>query len=131
MRYRLEIDDDSGLTTPTTVDSLLSTSHEVADSLAFGMQYWWRVTAYDKSGLSTQATVKNFWTWQLGDVDHSHGTDIGDLTVLINNLFITFEPIDPPLVADMTGDCQVDIGDLTALINNLFITFGPLGIGCQ
>ncbi len=66
------------------------------------------------------------------DGDALDGVDVGDLTKLINNLFITFEAIDCPAEANCDGDGanSVDVGDLTALINNLFITFAPLP-ACQ
>ncbi len=131
VRYRLEVAVDSSFAVKKTYDSLLVTSFTVADSLAFGTHYWWRVTAFDKTGLSVQTPVRNFRTWQLGDIDYSHGTDIGDLTAFIDNLFLSFTPILPLKLADLTGDCNVDIGDLTALINNLFITFEPLKAGCE
>ncbi len=66
----------------------------------------------------------------VGNVDCSpdDGVDIGDLTALINNLFITFTPLCCPSEANCDGDAadNIDIGDLTALINNLFLTFTPL-----
>lgn len=56
--------------------------------------------------------------------------DIGDLTNLINHLFISFEPICCVAEADISPtlepDGAVDIGDLTELINHLFITFADL-----
>ncbi len=66
------------------------------------------------------------------DGDITDGVDVGDLTKLINNLFITFEAIACPAEANCDGDPlnSVDVGDLTALINNLFITFAPLP-ACQ
>ncbi len=70
----------------------------------------------------------------VGNVDCSagDGVDIGDLTALINNLFITFDPLCCQAEANCDGDPtnSVDVGDLTALINNLFITFAPLP-ACQ
>ncbi len=64
----------------------------------------------------------------VGNVDCSEddGVDIGDLTSLINNLFIDFAPLCCDGEANCDGVGGIDIGDLTALINNLFITFAPL-----
>ena len=57
---------------------------------------------------------------------------MGDLTVLIDNLFISFADIIPPRIADLDGDCQRTMGDLTVLIDNLFISFDPLTVpGCD
>ncbi len=65
------------------------------------------------------------------DCDPMDGVDIGDLTALVNNLFITFVPNCCDAEANCDGDPtgNIDIGDLTGLINNLFITFTPLP-GC-
>lgn len=56
--------------------------------------------------------------------------DIGDLTNLINHLFITFTPICCEEEADISPrffpDGVVDIGDLTDLIDHLFISFNIL-----
>ncbi len=97
------------------------------------------------AGLSASTSYKvNAGYWQnfgsgcciatVGNVDCSplDAVDIGDLTSLINNLFITFAPLCCASEANCDGDPgnNVDIGDLTALINNLFITFAPLP-SCQ
>jgi hypothetical protein len=62
------------------------------------------------------------------DGDPSEIIDIGDLTALIDYLFITFAV--PQCLAEANCDGSingiVDIGDLTALIDFLFITFAPL-----
>ncbi len=69
-----------------------------------------------------------------GNVDcgAGDGVDIGDLTVLIDNLFISFTPLCCKEEANCDGDAgnQVDIGDLTNLIDNLFISFQALP-ACQ
>ncbi|UCC45560.1 MAG: hypothetical protein JSU65_06485, partial [Candidatus Zixiibacteriota bacterium] len=62
-----------------------------------------------------------------GNVDNDTGdvTDIGDLTALIDFLFISFEPPVCMEEANADGAGDVDIGDLTRLINFLFISFDP------
>lgn len=60
------------------------------------------------------------------DCDPIGAVDIGDLTVFINNLFVTFEPLCCIGEADCNGDGAIDIGDLTVLIDNLFVSFSPL-----
>ncbi|MBU0984094.1 MAG: hypothetical protein KKA42_09510, partial [candidate division Zixibacteria bacterium] len=59
--------------------------------------------------------------------------DVGDLTVLIDHLFINFmalccvtEADVAPLISGGAPDNQVDVGDLTAMIDHLFINFAPL-----
>ncbi len=66
----------------------------------------------------------------MGDIDLSHGTDIADLSKLIDFLYISFTPIVPLKVADVDGDCAVDIADLTRMIDYLYINFAPLDDGC-
>ncbi|MBU0982672.1 MAG: T9SS type A sorting domain-containing protein [candidate division Zixibacteria bacterium] len=66
-----------------------------------------------------------------GNVDNSADdiVDVGDLTRLIEHLFISFEPLFCPDEADVAPeipDGSVDVADLTALIDHLFITFGDL-----
>jgi hypothetical protein len=53
---------------------------------------------------------------------------MGDLTVLIDHLFISFNPlacVDEGNV-DLSADGLVTMGDLTVLIDHLFISFNPL-----
>ncbi|MBU0984093.1 MAG: PKD domain-containing protein [candidate division Zixibacteria bacterium] len=57
--------------------------------------------------------------------------DVGDLTNLIDHLFISFTPIcceDEADVSPVPGDGSVDVGDLTGLIDHLFISFPPLQV---
>jgi len=59
--------------------------------------------------------------------DLSNIVDIGDLTALIDYLFITFAVPECMEEANCDGSVGgvVDIGDLTALIDYLFISFTP------
>ncbi|MBU0983832.1 MAG: hypothetical protein KKA42_08180, partial [candidate division Zixibacteria bacterium] len=59
------------------------------------------------------------------------GVDVGDLTNLIDHLFITFTPVCCPAEADIVfepgpGPVVIDVGDLTAMIDHFFINFPPL-----
>ena len=62
----------------------------------------------------------------VGDVDQSGGVDITDISVLIDNQFLTLTP----LVCEAEGDVDfsggVDITDLSVLIDNQFLTLTPL-----
>jgi len=62
----------------------------------------------------------------VGDIDQSGGVDITDISVLIDNQFISLTP----LVCDEEGDVDfsgaVDITDLSILIDNQFLTLTPL-----
>ncbi|MBI5266609.1 MAG: M6 family metalloprotease domain-containing protein [candidate division Zixibacteria bacterium] len=132
IHYKLELSQSEGFTPAVQIEPIPTTQYTLTDSLAWGTHYWWRVRAIDRNGLFTLCpNPKNFWTWQLGDIDHSHGADIADLSTLIDHLFISFTPIAPLKVADVDGDCRVDISDLSALIDYLFISFTPLRVGCE
>ncbi len=65
----------------------------------------------------------------VGNVDGSldQGVDIGDLTVLVDHLFISFMPLLCEEEGNVDGATGVDIGDLTVLVDHLFISFTPLG----
>jgi len=64
-----------------------------------------------------------------GNIDDDPGeiVDLGDLTALIDYLFITFTPPVCIEEANVDGDLEgmVDLGDLTALVDYLFISFTP------
>jgi len=53
--------------------------------------------------------------------------DLGDLTSLIDYLFISFTPLACREEANCDGDpqCNIDLGDLTCYIDYLFISFTP------
>ena len=63
----------------------------------------------------------------MGDCDQSGAVDITDISVLIDNQFLTLTP----LVCEAEGDVDysgvVDITDLSVLIDNQFLTLTPLG----
>ncbi len=60
------------------------------------------------------------------DDDPQQTVDMGDLTVLIDHLFISLEPVDCPAEANVDATGGVDMGDLTRLIDHLFIDLSPL-----
>lgn len=57
------------------------------------------------------------------DCDPTNNVDISDLSVLIDNLFISFSPLCCPAAANVDGQPGVDISDLSSLIDFLFISF--------
>ncbi len=65
-----------------------------------------------------------------GDIDGGGTVDIGDLTILIDNLFISFQPLSNPSRADVDGSCWVDVGDLTYYILYLFLEGQAPQPGC-
>ncbi|MBD3256841.1 hypothetical protein GF377_00310 [candidate division GN15 bacterium] len=66
----------------------------------------------------------------VGNVDGSpdDAVTLGDLTVMIDHLFITLAPLACPDEGntDRSLDGKVSLGDLTVLIDHLFITLDPL-----
>ncbi|MBU0982976.1 MAG: PKD domain-containing protein, partial [candidate division Zixibacteria bacterium] len=62
--------------------------------------------------------------------DGDQSVDVGDLTNLIDHLFIGFAPVcclEEADVAPLSGpDGGIDVGDLTTMIDHLFITFPAL-----
>ncbi len=60
------------------------------------------------------------------DCDPGQGVDISDLSRLIDNLFISFDPLCCFDEANVDGAGSIDISDLSVLIDNLFISFAPL-----
>ena len=68
-------------------------------------------------------------SWSTGNIDNDPEDicDLGDLTKLIDYLFISFTDPECKEEANIDGDPEglVDLGDLTALIDYLFISFTP------
>lgn len=84
--------------------------------------YW---QDFDLGGSGTCCTGPS-----VGNVDGSldNLVTMGDLTVMIDHLFITLTPlacIDEGNV-DLSADLLVTMGDLTVMIDHLFITLTPL-----
>jgi hypothetical protein len=107
--------------------------------------YFWTAFATVKQGSQAdlEATIAAAYDWYflnvrgcsfgcclpptVGDVDQSGAVDITDISVLIDNQFLTLTP----LVCEDEGDVDysgvVDITDLSVLIDNQFLTLTPLG----
>jgi len=109
------------------------------DTLTF-----WTILATMRNGSLTQfeANVDDAKVWYaklrvpcgccvtMGNVDVSPDqlVTMGDLTVMIDNLFITLTPLacNDEGNVDLSPDGLVTMGDLTILIDNLFISLTPL-----
>jgi hypothetical protein len=63
------------------------------------------------------------------DCDFSDAVDVADLTILIDHLFISLDPLPSVDEANIDGEEQIDIADLTRLIDFLYISLAPLP-GC-
>ena len=88
------------------------------------------VSPYDGSRSGTQdAYVTKICfpccTGRTGNVDCDGGTDISDLSTLIDYLYITFAPLCCTGEANTDGQPGIDIADLSVLIDFLYINFTP------
>ena len=129
--YKLTISTDQGFMIKTQFDSIMTSSHTLVDSLDFNEEYWWKVEVTNRYGVSAESGAKAFYTWTLGDMNHSHSANLTDLTMLVNALFLGGAPITPAFVGDVTGDCGINLTDLTRLVNYLFLEGPNLSPGCE
>ncbi len=60
------------------------------------------------------------------DCDSEDQVTMGDLTALIDHLFVSLDPVCCEGEADTDGGSGVTMGDLTVLIDHLFISLNPL-----
>ena len=60
------------------------------------------------------------------DCDPGDEVSLGDLSVLIDHLFVSFDPVCCPAESNLDDQPGVALGDLTVLIDHLFVTFAPL-----
>lgn len=122
--FTIDPDAMPGSTTPITVGP-------------FGTQelsFETTVATYEPDIAAGAVTVVNCCEGITGNVndDPEENVSLSDLTVLVNHLFVTFEPLACPAEANTSGDPagELTLSDLTALVNSLFVTFGPLP-ACQ
>jgi hypothetical protein len=95
-------------------------------------RFYWKVLAHDDWGAGTSSSPRSFFveycckgTTGNVDCDPADGTDISDLSALIDNLYISFIPLCCPAEANVDGQTGIDISDLSALIDYLYISFTP------
>ena len=62
----------------------------------------------------------------VGDVDQSGVVDITDISIMVDNQFLTLTPLDCLQEGDMDLSGGVDITDISILIDNQFLTLTPL-----
>ncbi|MCX6830254.1 MAG: dockerin type I repeat-containing protein [candidate division Zixibacteria bacterium] len=135
IHYCLEVAIDSNFHFAYQIDSIWINQYNLADSLEFGMHYWWRVEAVDNTALPIYSTsIHNFRTWKLGDANGDWLVNIQDITFVINHLYpegSTPPPPAPIYVGDVNGDCLINIRDITYLINFLYKAGPAPKIGCM
>lgn len=62
----------------------------------------------------------------IGDCDQSGSVDITDISILIDNQFLSLTPLVCEVEGDLDSSGGVDITDLSILIDNQFLTLSPL-----
>jgi len=130
--YRLTLATDPLFLSAINFFNLPSNSYTILDSLKFGQEYFWRVLAKDNTNLSSPtSSVVSFWTWTLGDVNHSNTLDILDLNFQVNYLFRGGAAATPAFIGDYNGDCGTNILDLNYMVNYIFRGGLPPVIGCE
>lgn len=119
------VDDISELALPTSALNV--------DSVA----YYWDVIAINSLDLVTQASPRHAVTFysptpsccvgETGDVNADGNDNLTDLTLLVNQLFVTFVDVACRAEGNTNGDaaCELTLTDLTLLVNKLFVTFVP------
>ncbi|RME23208.1 MAG: hypothetical protein D6800_10170, partial [Candidatus Zixiibacteriota bacterium] len=100
-------------------------SQFVDTTVMAGIEYTYTVVAEDGNGLFSPpsdlalSTVTGCCVGLVGNVngDINDESDVADLTMLIDNLFISLSPLPCPAEANINGDPDgtVDVADLTAL----------------
>jgi M6 family metalloprotease-like protein len=131
LTYRLRIGTDSLFLTAINYNNIPTSEYTPSTPLVYNQRYWWRVTAHDNTGLASPVSnVQSFWTWFLGDVNHSHSMDIIDLTFVVDRLFRGGPAANPTFVMDFNGDCAENILDLTFIVDRLFRGGPPPVPGC-
>ena len=100
---------------------------EGCDSVAYTVEY---TTVLDEDQVALfpgELTVEN---WVCGDVTGEGNVSIGDISLIIDHLFINFPDIDPIEPGNTNCSTEVPIrltiGDISALIDHLFINQEPL-----
>ena len=119
--YTLFMATDENFNFVNEIDSIYETEFTLSDSLAFGMEYWWKVRATDSYGMTTFSdNTRYFRTWRLGDVNTDWISNVVDIIYLVDYKFKSGpEPL-PPFSGDVTGDCLINIIDIIHLIDYKF-----------
>jgi len=99
----------------------------VCDSVVIDTNY---VPVIDETQVTLDHGSITMRTWICGDVNGDTNVTIGDVSLLIDHLFINNPPIDPIEAGNVNcSDEQpvvLTIGDISALIDHLFISREPL-----
>ncbi len=124
--YSLYLANDSLFAFVNINDSLTENSFVLANPLAWGTRYWWKVRAqhqFNRERWSEQ--VFSFRTMTLGDPDGNARIDVSDIVFIVNFIF-AHGPAPVPLIAgDINCDAKINIGDAVYLVNYVFLSGPP------
>ena len=101
------------------------------ENLKPGTRYYWRVSAWDRTHQMVVSAQKSFWTWALGDLNHSHICDLSDLSAMVSYLTGGGYVISPKMVGDLNGSCFVDLTDLSIIVSYLTGVGAEFKPGCE
>lgn len=139
-RYEFQLDRYFDFRSPLYDDSMLSSPrYLLPDTLSIDSVYYWRVRAHDgaqwtsfshERALHVGAGCCVGWMGNLDGSTDEQAT-LGDLTVMIDHLFISLSPLACVYEANLDksepqGPGSVTLGDLTIMIDHLFISLSPL-----
>jgi len=136
-RYQFQLDRYYDFRSPIVNDSALTQPRFVPPvGLGIDSVYYWRVRSFDGATWGEYSHERAVYVGEgccegwMGNIDGSEDdlVTMGDLTVLIDHLFITLTPLACPEAGnvDLDADGLVTMGDLTVMIDNLFISLTPL-----
>ncbi len=128
LTYTLFYDDNPGMTSPSTVNEMDSTSYALPTTLQFGTTYYWKVRAKDRFGGQTYSSaVFSFTTIPQGDADGSGAINIADAVYILKYVFGQGPAPVPTAAGDANCDNGVTVGDAVYLINYIFKGGPPPG----
>lgn len=120
--------------------SVSDPTHIIIDTTNFGPSNTFvAVENYTEPGIpilygtpGTPAEPPSCCEGMTGDVNDDNNTNLTDLSVLVNSLFVTYDPLPCPAEGNINGDaeCLVSLTDLTLLVNHLFVCFGCVPADC-
>ena len=100
---------------------------EGCDSVYIGVDY---STVFDDTQVALFPGELTVDSWMCGDVTGEGNVSIGDVSRIIDHLFITYPVIDPKEPGNTNCSTEIPvvltIGDISALIDHLFINQQPL-----
>jgi outer membrane protein assembly factor BamB len=117
----------------------LVSSHQAGESytpvaeLMGGVQYFWKIVAYDEHDSSTPGPQWTFATispYTCGDCNDDGSVNVSDAVYIINYVFVEGTAPDPLCSGDASGDGAVNVSDAVYIINYVFVEGDPPDPNC-